>query len=157
LAVFSIDPHDGAGGCWPRPRKDRLASAMMAVATVSVACTTSGAKMFGVMWRSRISRFGTPTARAPSTKSSVFTASTWPRVRRTKIGTCERPIAIMAFVSEGPSAAASAMARIRKGTASKCVRRARDDAHRAQPPNQPATSPIGIPTNSAMKTETTPA
>src|SRR5690606_2085437 len=37
FAVFSIEPQDGLGGCWPRPRKERLASAMMAVATVIVA------------------------------------------------------------------------------------------------------------------------
>src|SRR5262245_44672838 len=28
-AVLSIEPQDGAGGCWPSPRKDRLASATM--------------------------------------------------------------------------------------------------------------------------------
>ena len=47
MAVFSIEPHEGAGGCWPRPRKLKLASAMIAVATVSVACTRSGETMFG--------------------------------------------------------------------------------------------------------------
>ena len=47
FAVFSMEPQDGAGACWPRPRKERLASAMMAVATVSVACTMMGAKTFG--------------------------------------------------------------------------------------------------------------
>ena len=34
-AEFSIEPHDGAGGCSPRPRKDMLASAMIAVAMVT--------------------------------------------------------------------------------------------------------------------------
>jgi hypothetical protein len=36
LAVLSIAPQDGSGGCWPRPRNDRLASAMIAAAMVSV-------------------------------------------------------------------------------------------------------------------------
>src|SRR6202043_3439084 len=31
-AELSMLPQDGAGGCWPSPRQDRLASAMMAVA-----------------------------------------------------------------------------------------------------------------------------
>jgi hypothetical protein len=35
-AVLSIEPQLGLGGCWPRPRKRRLASAMIAVAMASV-------------------------------------------------------------------------------------------------------------------------
>src|SRR3546814_16577200 len=42
LAVLSMLPQRGSGGCWPSPRKDRLAWAMIAVAVVSVACTCSG-------------------------------------------------------------------------------------------------------------------
>ena len=30
-------PHDGAGGCWPRPRNDRLDSAMIAAAVIAEA------------------------------------------------------------------------------------------------------------------------
>ena len=41
-----------------------------------------------------------------------------PRARRTKRGMADRPMAIMAFVSDGPRKAASAMARMRKGAAS---------------------------------------
>ena len=32
FAVLSMLPQDGAGGCWPRPRNDSAASAMMAAA-----------------------------------------------------------------------------------------------------------------------------
>src|SRR5690606_38006617 len=46
FAVFSIEPQEGLGGCWPRPRNDRLASAMMAVAMVIVACTMIGGRTF---------------------------------------------------------------------------------------------------------------
>src|SRR5262249_3709307 len=46
-AELSMLPHDGAGGCWPRPRKDRDASAMMAAAIESVACTSSAGRIFG--------------------------------------------------------------------------------------------------------------
>src|SRR5438477_9574087 len=31
-AALSMLPQDGAGGCWPRPRKDSAASAMIAAA-----------------------------------------------------------------------------------------------------------------------------
>ena len=36
-------PQLGAGGCWPSPRNDRLASAITAAAIASVACTIKGA------------------------------------------------------------------------------------------------------------------
>ena len=45
-------PQLGAGGCWPRPRNDRLASAITAAAIASVACTISGGTTLGRMWRS---------------------------------------------------------------------------------------------------------
>src|SRR5262245_8262311 len=66
-AVLSIEPHDGAGGCWPRPRNDRLASAMIAVATEIVACTISAGRMVGRMCFTAIRTGGLPTARAAST------------------------------------------------------------------------------------------
>src|SRR5690606_26548675 len=63
LAVFSIEPHDGWGGCRPSPRNDRLASAMMAVAMVMVACTISGGMMLGRMWRTMMRVSDAPSAR----------------------------------------------------------------------------------------------
>ena len=44
FAVLSMLPQLGAGGCWPRPRNDRLASAMIAAAIASVDCTITGAQ-----------------------------------------------------------------------------------------------------------------
>src|SRR6516225_9844057 len=49
LAVLSMLPQLGAGGCWPRPRNDRLASAIIAAAIARVTCTTMGAAMLGRM------------------------------------------------------------------------------------------------------------
>src|SRR5882672_11025770 len=37
LAVLSMLPQLGSGGCWPRPRNDRLASAIIAAAVARVA------------------------------------------------------------------------------------------------------------------------
>src|SRR5882762_11136054 len=48
-AELSIEPQDGAGGCWPRPRNESAASAMIAAAIESVACTSSDGRMFGRM------------------------------------------------------------------------------------------------------------
>src|SRR5882724_8454782 len=46
-AELSMLPQDGAGGCWPRPRNDSAASAMIAAAIDKVACTKSAGMMFG--------------------------------------------------------------------------------------------------------------
>ncbi len=68
-----------------------------------------------------------PIERAPSTYSSVFTASTWPRVGRTKTGVAESPMAIIALVRLGPRKAASAIAVMREGHRQESFGDARDD------------------------------
>ncbi len=108
-------PHDGAGGCWPKPRNERLASAMMAAATVMLTCTKSGGSVFGRMWRTATRGREQPNACAASTYSSVLMASTVPRTSRTKVGRAAIPIAIMALPRPGPRKAASAMATMRNG------------------------------------------
>src|SRR5262249_11920278 len=112
-AALSMLPHEGSGGCWPRPRNDRLASEMIAVAIESEACTARLGRMFGRICTTAMRQRGLPTMRAASTKSSTLTAITWPRVSRTKIGVVAMPIAIMALPRLGPRNAASAIARIR--------------------------------------------
>src|SRR6202030_4854279 len=47
FAVFSIDPHDGAGGNCPSPRNDRLASAGIAKGTGGIACTVDAGTPVG--------------------------------------------------------------------------------------------------------------
>src|SRR5258706_6969094 len=51
-------PQLGAGGCWPSPRNDRLASAITAAAIASVACTISRAvtSSSGMSGRARTAR-----------------------------------------------------------------------------------------------------
>src|ERR1700736_361867 len=46
-AALSMLPQDGAGGCWPKPKNDNAASAMIAAAIDSVACTNSAGMMLG--------------------------------------------------------------------------------------------------------------
>src|SRR5436305_7183236 len=46
-AELSMLPHDGAGGCWPRPRNESAASGMIAAAIESVDWTSSAGHMFG--------------------------------------------------------------------------------------------------------------
>ena len=79
----SIAPHSGVGGCAPKPRNDRDAPTMIAVATPRVDTTTSGARMFGKMWRDMIWRCPTPITREASTNSRWRVASVDARTRRT--------------------------------------------------------------------------
>ena len=44
-----IRPHDGIGGLTPMPRKERLASSMIAPGTPKAAATMTGARTFGKM------------------------------------------------------------------------------------------------------------
>ena len=65
-------------------------------------------------------------------------------------------MAIMALVRLGPKNAASAMARIKKGAASRASVQ-REITASVQPPKYPAMMPKGTPRPSAIATETTPA
>jgi hypothetical protein len=56
--VFNMLPQLGAGGCCPRPRNDRLASAITAAAIASVACTMSAGTTFGSTWTSAMRHGG---------------------------------------------------------------------------------------------------
>jgi hypothetical protein len=67
FAVLSMLPQPGAGGCWPRPRNDRLASAITAPAIAKVLCTISSAVTLGSTWRSATRQGEAPSARAAST------------------------------------------------------------------------------------------
>src|SRR5437016_7958609 len=66
-AILSMDPHDGVGGCVPSPRNDSVASAVIAPAMSSEACTTIGETLLGRMWRQIMRPSPTPIALAAST------------------------------------------------------------------------------------------
>jgi len=95
-------PHDGAGGCWPKPRNDRLASAMIAAATVMLDWTRSGGSMFGRMWQTAMRRREQPSARAASNEVLRLDDEHGARERRRKIGRAAIPIAINGVGEAGP-------------------------------------------------------
>src|SRR4030095_8385819 len=69
-AVVSMVPQLGRGGCTPRPRKDRMASAMMAPGMDTVAWTRRALPMFGRMWRGNTTQAPPPgAARAEGTRA----------------------------------------------------------------------------------------
>src|SRR6266511_2037828 len=101
-------PHEGAGGWMPSPRNDSDASARIAKAKLSEAWTTIGVAAFGSTCRLTIHQFGAPSTRAASTYSRALIASTWPRIRRAKVGVYTTPrsglaSAVMNVVAPGLS------------------------------------------------------
>src|SRR5439155_222016 len=78
--VPSIVPQDGSGGWMPRPRKESVASARIAVESASVVCTIRGAMTFGSTCSDSTRVAPPPAARAASTYSRPTTARTGPRV-----------------------------------------------------------------------------
>src|SRR5207244_10452811 len=91
-------PHDGAGGCWPSPRNDRLDSAMIAAATVRLDWIKSGGSMLGRIARSPIRSGEPPSVCAASMYFLVLIARMVLRVSWRKIGNAAIPIAIIALV-----------------------------------------------------------
>src|SRR3546814_19897243 len=102
LAVFSMDPQDGLGGCKPRPRKDRLASAMMALAIMMVACTIRAGMTLGRICRKIMRVFDAPSERVLWTKSSFLMASPCHRARRMHRRPAEAPMHTMVLNTLGP-------------------------------------------------------
>src|ERR1041384_5513870 len=56
-------PSDGSVGGTPTPRKERVASVMMATAMLMVAMTSTGPKTFGSTWKTRMARGRRPMTR----------------------------------------------------------------------------------------------
>ena len=60
-------PQLGTSGGVPAPRNDKSDSIRIAAAQIYVACTVSGARVLGKMWRNRILPKRLPTMTAAST------------------------------------------------------------------------------------------
>src|SRR5690606_223130 len=77
-----IAPHSGVGGCTPSPRKPRAALARMASGMPKVAVTTTGVRTLGSTWRNITRQRLIPDARAASTYSTSWRASTCALTKR---------------------------------------------------------------------------
>src|SRR3972149_6240770 len=139
-----IDPHDGAGGATPRPRKESPASATMARAIPKVASTRIGESALGRMCRRRRRAGELPTARADSTNSLVLTESTCARITRAYPTHPRIERAKRTFPNEGPRTAAMPMASRIPGNASR-TSQAPVKIRAAAPPRKPASDPTGSP------------
>ena len=110
-------PQLGVWGGTPAPRKLRLASTMMASAKMNVACTITGAKVLGAMWRSMILQVGVPMAFAASTNCCSRRDKTAPRTTRTMRGVSTTHITRITLKTLAPSTAISASASSSEGNA----------------------------------------
>ncbi len=79
-------PHEGWGGCVPKPRKLSDASVRMAHDRAKLTWTMMGAEMLGRMCRATMRPEGAPTEWAASTYSISLVANTGPRATRAKMG-----------------------------------------------------------------------
>src|SRR5260370_40895991 len=75
-------PQLGMLGGVPAPRKDRIASTIIAEAATKVPCTRSGGNVLGRICRHRMGKNPVPLAWAASAKGSSRKGSTTPRTRR---------------------------------------------------------------------------
>src|SRR3990170_4947325 len=150
-----IDPHDGAGGATPRPRKESPASATMARAIPKVASTRIGESALGRMCRRRRRAGELPTARADSTNSLVLTESTCARITRAYPTHPRIERAKRTFPNEGPRTAAMPMASRIPGNASR-TSQAPVKIRSAAPPRKPASDPTASPMRSETPTVPNP-
>ena len=89
-------PSDGVVGGTPTPRKDSVASVMIAMARWIVAITSTGPSTFGRIWRHRISPGPIPITRAACTYSFSRSTRGEPRTVRAY---CTQPDTPMAKIS----------------------------------------------------------
>ncbi len=92
LPLLIIVPSEGEVGGTPTPRKDSVASVMMACATLIVAMTSTGPSTLGSTWRIMIRQGFTPMTRAACTYSLPCSTSVEPRTVRAYCTQLARPI-----------------------------------------------------------------
>src|SRR4029450_7487523 len=89
---------DGDVGGTPTPRKDSVASVMMAVATWMVASTSTGPITLGSTWRAMMRSGATPVTRAACTYSLLRSTSVDPRTVRAY---CTQPVSVIDRIRTG--------------------------------------------------------
>src|SRR5207244_10778309 len=148
-------PHDGVGGCTPRPRNERLASSMIALPTPSAAATMTGVSAFGRMWRPSTRLRDAPSARAPSTNGRTPSERTSPYTRRATDIHPVMPSTTITSAALGRHSAASSRRSTTRGSASaKSVMPS--SSVRTGPPQWPATAPTAPPIASESSTASPP-
>src|ERR1019366_3517284 len=137
----------------PTPRNDSADSMSTADAAMKVACTTSGAVMFGSTWRHRISGSRVPIACAASTKSCSRSVSASERTRRTTRGTSGTVIATITVKRLARVSDISAIARRMPGIAMRpsITRITRPSAQRTKPAVRPRTTPIAVESSATLR------
>src|SRR4051812_11778373 len=146
-------PQLGTFGGMPAPRKERIASTMMAEAQIYVACTMSGGTVFGRMWRSRMRHTGVPTACAASTNGCSRSVSTTLRTSRVTLGTSAMVMARITLPMLARVSAISAIASSTGGIAIRpsMMRISTASTRRAKPETRPMARPAVVLRNATAK------
>ena len=110
LASLRILPRLGAGSGIPQERKLSAASTSIELAKIYVACTMTGDKTFGIMWRKRILGHLAPILLIASIYVCSRTCSATPRVTVTTSGMYTIDILIITFLVLIPSIVISVIA-----------------------------------------------
>ena len=142
--MLSNDPQLDDGGCTPNPRKLKVDSMMIAVATVSDMLTAMIPARFGRIWRTTTRGVDAPMERAASTNSFSRRLSTWARAI---LATYVHPIAAstktIAGVDRPSDSSASARIAIAGTMRNRSVNRITSSS--MIPPAYPAMVPTKVP------------
>ncbi len=111
----SIRPHEGCGSGTPSPRNESVASIKIVAPSCAVPSTISGAKVLGSTCRKAIRTSLMPIAFADSTKGCSRRDSVVERTTRAEEGIRAIEIAMIVFLSDGPSEAVISNAMTSKG------------------------------------------
>ena len=101
----NILPHEGVGGCTPKPTYDRPASARIPKLNCMLPCTISKFNMLGKICSKEILKDPFPAILAEEIKSNVQIDIAAPLVTLAKTGILKTPIAKIALKAEGPNTA----------------------------------------------------
>ena len=157
-------PRDGDVGGAPTPRKDSVASVMMAVATWMVASTSTGPITLGNTWRRMMRRGDTPVTRAACTYSLLRSTSVEPRTVRAY---CTQPVSVMEMINTPKATESAALGNSARPTPAirSATRMEGKDSITSQvrmmsastlPPKKPASKPSDTPITTERKTEAAP-
>ena len=157
-------PSDGEVGGAPTPRKDSVASVMMAVATWIVASTSTGPSTLGSTCRRMMRSEDTPVTRAACTYSLLRSTMVEPRTVRAY---CTQPVSVIDTIKTPSARLSGAFGNTARPTPaiSSATRMAGNDnitshkrisAASTQPPRKPASRPSTTPMTTDRITDANP-